>query len=69
MKDYVIVPILNKRFSLFDEPVLYVSDDVMLGRLDDNDLALQLHFLLTSESKSNHDSEVMDDRCINRGDA
>ena len=32
-------------------------------------LALQLHFLLTSESMGNHDSEVMDDRCIDRGDA
>jgi hypothetical protein len=32
-------------------------------------LALQLRFLLTSESMSFHDSEVMDDRCIDRGDA
>ncbi len=32
-------------------------------------LALQLHFLLTSESMGFHDSEVMDDRFIDRGDA
>lgn len=32
-------------------------------------LALQLHFLPTSESMSFHESEVMDGRCISRGDA
>jgi hypothetical protein len=32
-------------------------------------LALQLHFLPMSESMSFHESEVMDDRCISRGDA
>ncbi len=32
-------------------------------------LALQLRFLLVSESMGLHDSEVMDDRCIDRGDA
>ena len=29
-------------------------------------LALQLHIYLWSESMGLHDSEVMDDRCINR---
>ncbi|QND68872.1 LysR family transcriptional regulator [Mesorhizobium loti] len=32
-------------------------------------LALQLHIYLRSESMGLHDSEVMDDRCINRDDA
>jgi len=32
-------------------------------------LALQLHFLLVSESMGLHDSEVMDDRFNNRGNA
>jgi hypothetical protein len=33
------------------------------------DLALQLHILATSESMDHHDSEIMDDGRIDRGDA
>jgi hypothetical protein len=32
-------------------------------------LALQLHILATSESMDHHDSEIMDDGRIDRGDA
>jgi hypothetical protein len=40
-----------------------------LSILVNNDLALQLHFFSISESMGHHDSEIMDDRGIDRGDA
>ena len=39
------------------------------GGLAVGELALQLHILATSESMDHHDSEIMDDGRIDRGDA
>jgi hypothetical protein len=41
----------------------------LLDQIRPHGLALQLHILATSESMDHHDSEIMDDGRIDRGDA
>jgi len=40
-----------------------------LSKIRPHSLALQLHILGTSESMGHHDSEIMDDGGLDRGDA
>jgi len=62
--------------SAADQSVDIIVLDVMMPRMNGIDalqrirrLALQLHISINSESMGLHDSEVMDDGCINRDDA
>ena len=41
-----------------------LADDLLVHRI-----ALQLHILASSESMGDHDSEIMGDRGLDRGDA
>ncbi len=62
---------LNELQELLGREVQLATEEEFAALFDDCDtgavpaLALQLHFDLTSESMSNHDSEDMNDGCVN----
>lgn len=55
--------------SYLDFHIVVAKDRRVHPTQTPNFLALQLHFLLMSDSMSFHESEVMDDRYISRGNA